>query len=159
MWRARYSSFPAPALIVSRVPLWHWRIVRQWAKSHGRLVESVSSVPAGEVARLRREILAAVEDALSADNVDTVLGAGALRRPPVRDRVRGVDGRLRSNDGRGNRIGEWDSWFALSQAERDRIAREPAWIDPHGLAPDELAHALGYDDVEACLAWYVAREA
>jgi hypothetical protein len=162
-WRARFADFPRPWLRCSRVDIFRWAEVEHWADVHGRRVEvrrgectaeelALATAHLSEVrAQLAREVRRAADDV--ADLLDE-----SLRRPAERATVRDGRGRIRSSDGRGNGVGEWDSWFQLSNADRLRLSRHLS-DSPSALAPDQYASAmvgrLGPVDPETALAAWI----
>jgi hypothetical protein len=160
MWAKRYADFPPAELTVSRVGLRRWETVREWAMTHGRVIEvRRGEVSAEDLARavdllpkvreqLAREVKAA------ADAVADLLDE-ALERPPSLPSTRRA-GRYAPkalDDGRATDSAIWDWYFGLSLAERDRLA--PYFSDsPGASAPDQWAEAMAWrlgDDMETAL--------
>lgn len=155
VWRSRARlKFPAPAYTVSRVPLWHWEIVRAWSSVNGRLPAARVEADSYSIANIAqaREMLPTIraqvrgEVATQAGNAfDTLSNLGLLRilRAPKT----------------GQRHGEWDWYWHLSPRERGRISRDfmPAASEKNvtACAPDQVADLLGYDTVDAGMAGWL----
>jgi hypothetical protein len=158
MWRVRHADFPRPELVVSRVPLWRWSVVREWALTHGRAPEVRSGEVSAADLALAVDLLPKVKAQLvrevqaSADAVVDLFDE-PLARPPARKLAR-RDGKYVSNDGHASDRGEWDWWWSLSNATRDRC--KPYFSDsPHACQPDQWACALAWrlgDDLERSMA-------
>lgn len=143
-WRARGLGFPDPELRVSRVNLWRWEVVRDWATSHGRTLAPVL-VTTADLARAL-ELLPKVRDQVrrevraAADAVVDLLGE-PLRRPDDRAAVR-VNGRFSSLDGRST-SGEWDWFWMLPEETRARLRRRMSTSES-ACRPDEWATAMAW---------------
>jgi hypothetical protein len=149
-WRARYASFPAPLVTCSRVPVWHWQVIRAWASATGRRpaeAEQVASPAAMAWARerveaIRAEVRRQLEDASdqAARELDAV--APKLRRPPNRERrLSLVSGRVETRSVAG---GEYDWLYRLTEREQARLRAR--WMAPAGdtaaNAPDQVADLM-----------------
>ena len=82
-----------------------------------------------------------------ADSFTYILDTG-LAPPPMRERIGG-----RVRDGSGNGHAEWDWYFDLGDKDRERYRR---WMRVGGLAPDEWASTMGYEDVESAMGEWCA---
>jgi len=147
MWRAR-GLLPAPVAVISRVPVWDWADVREWAVDTSRMpavTDTHTATARALLPQVRAQVAASVRS--HAETLAPLL-AERMARPP----------RKLEGDGRGNGRGEWDWFFALSRATREHLARR--FMVEGGLAPDLYAAAMGVEDVEtACGAWLAAARA
>jgi hypothetical protein len=140
--------------------LWPWPVVRAWADASGRLGSSreAPKVSRDEVDAARAVVLAEL-DALADEAtgiLETCRISTMIRKAPAREATRDGSGRYRSLDGRGNRAGEWDWYFQLSQRDRDWLARSHQGPGSHLPAPDQvsewMAAVTGTVQTERCMA-------
>ena len=139
MWKLR-GLLPAPIAVVSRISVWHWSTILDWARETGRVATPARP---GEAAQAFR----------STPEIREQARAEASRALSQLERVRGP---MSTPRGRG---GEWDWFGQLSAAEQARLRRR--WMRARGLGPDQVAQSLASllgmaeDDLEGAVAAWV----
>lgn len=142
-WVAR-GLMPRPVVELACGRVWRWSDVYAWAGRTGRLATlRGSEVTAQDMATAERMLGFARRQTISelADLARACerLLVNDVRRPAPRL------GQIGHVDGRSNGCGEWD-WM-LPAGERKRL-RAHMTTAPTALEPDQLAAAMGSDDVE-----------
>ena len=138
MWKLR-GLLPASIAVVSRISVWHWSTILDWARETGR-VAAPARAEASQAFRSTPEIREQAR-------------AGASRALSQLERVRGPTSTPRGSGG------EWDWFGQLHTAEQARLRRR--WMRARGLGPDQVAQSLASllgmaeDDLEGAVAAWV----
>jgi hypothetical protein len=168
MWRNR-GLLPAPVMVVARVPLWPWPIIKAWADATHRLPSELHEVTPDvtrEEVTKAREVMQAELDTYAEEASRTLESAGVdvvIRKPRARElKTRRAGGQFASRieildaaDGRTNGIGEWDWLYSLSYADQDWLARSHFGPEGSLLSPDQVSDRMAGPDVDANMAEWV----